>query len=84
MPPTRPREAAALFMIAPIRRLARARLALDEPARFERLLSELSSRLVGAPAESIDEEIRRFRTYALGRRLKERQPTIEMACIDGQ
>jgi two-component system, LuxR family, sensor kinase FixL len=47
-------------MIAPIRRLARARLTLDEPARFERFLSELSSHLVGAPAESIDEEIRRW------------------------
>ncbi|HEY9508110.1 MAG TPA: ATP-binding protein [Gemmatimonadales bacterium] len=45
-------------MIAPaIRRLARARLALDEPGRFERLLSELSTALVGAPHESIDEEI---------------------------
>jgi signal transduction histidine kinase len=45
-------------MISPIRRLARARLALDEPLRFERLLTELSSRLLGAPAESIDDEIR--------------------------
>ena len=45
-------------MITPIRRLARARLASDEPARFERLLTELSFRLLGAPAESIDDEIR--------------------------
>src|SRR5688572_14125536 len=46
-------------MISPaIRRLARARLATDEPARFERLLTELSSRLLVASAESIDEEIR--------------------------
>jgi signal transduction histidine kinase len=47
-------------MIAPIRRLARARLALDEPLRFERLLTELSSHLLGAPAESIDDEIRHW------------------------
>ncbi len=47
-------------MIAPIRRLARARLALDEPARFERLLTEFSSHLLSAPAESIDEEIHRW------------------------
>ena len=46
-------------MISPaIRRLARARLAFDEPLRFERLLTELSCRLFGAAAESIDEEIR--------------------------
>ena len=45
-------------MIAPIRRLARARLASDEPIRFERLLTELSSHLLGAPAESIDDETR--------------------------
>jgi signal transduction histidine kinase len=46
-------------MISPaIRRLARARLASDEPVRFERLLTELSSRLLGASPESIDEEIR--------------------------
>jgi two-component system sensor kinase FixL len=46
-------------MISPaIRRLARARLASDEPVRFERLLTELSPRLLGASAESIDEEIR--------------------------
>jgi signal transduction histidine kinase len=46
-------------MISPaIRRLARARLAFDEPARFERLLTELSSRLLDASVESIDEEIR--------------------------
>jgi signal transduction histidine kinase len=47
-------------MIAPIRRLARARLAMDEPARFERLLTELSSDLLRAPAESIDDEIRQW------------------------
>jgi signal transduction histidine kinase len=45
-------------MISPIRRLARARLALDESGRFERLLTELSFHLLGAPAESIDDEIR--------------------------
>jgi two-component system, LuxR family, sensor kinase FixL len=46
-------------MISPaMRRLARARLAFDEPVRFERLLTELSSRLLGASAESIDEAIR--------------------------
>jgi signal transduction histidine kinase len=47
-------------MIAPIRRLARARLASDEPARFERLLTELSSHLLNAPSESIDDEIRHW------------------------
>ncbi|HEU4523524.1 MAG TPA: ATP-binding protein [Gemmatimonadales bacterium] len=47
-------------MIAPIRRLARARLAPDEPTPFERLLAELSSHLLGAPAESIDDEIRHW------------------------
>jgi hypothetical protein len=48
-------------MIAPIRRrLTRAGLALDEPARFERLLTELSAHLFGAPAESIDEEVRHW------------------------
>ena len=47
-------------MIAPIRRLARARLAPDEPVRFQRLLTELSSHLLGAPAESIDDEIRHW------------------------
>jgi signal transduction histidine kinase len=47
-------------MISPIRRLARARLARDEPVRFERLLTELSSHLLGAPAESIDDEIRHW------------------------
>ena len=46
-------------MISPaIRRLARARLAFDEPLRFERLLTELSSRLLGASAECIDDEVR--------------------------
>jgi two-component system, LuxR family, sensor kinase FixL len=47
-------------MIVPIRRLARARLASDEPVRFERLLTELSSHLLGAPAESIDDQIRQW------------------------
>jgi two-component system sensor kinase FixL len=48
-------------MIAPaIRRLTRARLVLDEPLRFERLLSEMSAHLVGAPSESTDEEIGRW------------------------
>lgn len=45
-------------MISPApRRLPRARLALDEPVHFERLLSELCSRLVSAPADSVDDEI---------------------------
>ena len=60
-PPSIPLEAASIFMIAPIRRrLTRAGLALDEPARFERLLTELSAHLFDAPAESIDEEIRHW------------------------
>ena len=60
-PPGIPLEAASIVMIAPIRRrLTRAGLALDEPARFERLLTELSAHLFGAPAESIDEEIRHW------------------------
>ena len=45
-------------MIAPIRRLARARTAHHDPVRFERLLSHLSTHLLGAPADSIDDEIR--------------------------
>jgi two-component system sensor kinase FixL len=47
-------------MITPIRRLARARLAIDEPARFERLLTKLSPHLLNASAESIDDEIRHW------------------------
>ena len=46
-------------MIAPAMRRLRARQALDESLRFQRLLSQLSAWLVAAPSECIDEEMSR-------------------------
>ncbi len=55
-----------LALVAAYRRRGRVQRALDDRLRFERVISEVSSDFVHAPAARIDAELERWLTGILG------------------